>query len=132
MRRRDTILEALELLREHEPAIGLTQILAFLYVCENEGLSVQELAFACGFTEATASRAIRSLAEPGAPGALPPRTGWIQTSPNPQDGRGRMIGLTAEGRRMVRLLDEVISAARPIALRPGADSSRARRAAAAA
>ena len=38
--------------------------LAFLYVCENEGLSVHELALAAGLTDSTASRAARALAEP--------------------------------------------------------------------
>ncbi len=132
MRRRDTILEALELIRDHEPAIGLTQILALLYVCENEGLSVQELAFACGLTEATASRAIRSLGTPDADWALAPRTGWIDMSPNPRDGRGRIIRLTAEGRRIALLLDEVIRRAVTIELEPEGPPSRVRRVGAAA
>ena len=44
MRPRDTLLEAVLALKACDTRISVNEIIAFLYVCENEGLSVQELA----------------------------------------------------------------------------------------
>lgn len=41
-----------------------TRGMAFLYICENEGLSVHELAHVARLTDTTASRSSRSLASP--------------------------------------------------------------------
>ena len=67
MRRRDSILEALVAFRKLSPRISVNEIMAFLYTCENEGLSVQELAFVAQMSQSAASRSLRSLGPPGSP-----------------------------------------------------------------
>ena len=62
LRPRDTLLEALLALKALEPRISVNEIVAFLYTCENEGLSVQELAYVARLTQSTASRSLRSRA----------------------------------------------------------------------
>ena len=42
MRRRNTVLEALERMRKIEPQLNLMHVLTFLYICENEGLNVSD------------------------------------------------------------------------------------------
>ena len=41
-RRRSSLLEALELFRAEDPNTRLSTVLAFLYLCENEGFCVSE------------------------------------------------------------------------------------------
>jgi DNA-binding MarR family transcriptional regulator len=114
LRRRDTVLEALEYFRGLNPNFWVSNLIVFLYVCENEGLNVKELAQVCRYNEATASRSLRSLAARGAPGALPPYMGLIDLFQNPADGRGRLIYLTEEGRRVRDEIDRIISERRQI------------------
>lgn len=77
-RRRDTVLAALEIFRALDVGITTNNIVTFLYLCENEGISVTELAALAGLNPATASRSIRSLAAPGARWSLPPHLGLIE------------------------------------------------------
>lgn len=104
-RRRNALLEALELFRGLDPNARLSTVLAFLYLCENEGFCVSELAAAAGMTLATASRAARSLAEPDAPGALPPAMGLAAIKPM---GKVRALYLTEAGRALRDRLDKII------------------------
>lgn len=108
MRPRDSLLEALTLLRELNPAITVNEITAFLYTCENEGLSVQELAYVCRMNEPTASRSIRSFGPADSPWSRPPACGLVEAFLNPSDGRSRVIHLTDAGRRVRKRLDEII------------------------
>jgi DNA-binding MarR family transcriptional regulator len=75
MRPRDSLLEAILALKARDARISVNEIVAFLYVCENEGLSVQELAFVGGLTQSTASRSLRSLGRRRQPSAW-----WRPTS----------------------------------------------------
>ena len=77
-RRRDAVLAALEIFRALDVGITTNNIVTFLYLCENEGISVTELAALAGLNPATASRSIRSLAAPGARWSLPPHLGLIE------------------------------------------------------
>lgn len=113
-RRRDSVLEALETLRAAEPAISLTHTLVFLYICENEGLNVSELADVSRTTIATASRTARALTSPRAPDSLKPACGWVESRPNPSDSKGRVLYLTAVGRELRARLEAVIHAREPI------------------
>ena len=116
-RRRDSLLEALETLRAAEPAVSLTHTLAFLYICENEGLNVSELAGVCHMTIATASRTARALTAPNAPDSLRPSAGWVESRPNPTDSKGRVLFLTEAGRRLRDRLDLIIAERQPIVVR---------------
>ncbi len=104
-RRRNALLEALELFRGADPNTRLSTVLAFLYLCENEGFCVSELAAAADMTLATASRAARSLTAPDAPGALPPALGLAEVRPL---GKVRALYLTAAGRALRDRLDQTI------------------------
>lgn len=108
VRRRNAVLETLELFRGRSPALWVNNIVAYLYVAENEGLNVKELAHVSRMNEATASRSVRSLAAPGTAGALSPALGLVELYLNPEDGRGRLLHLTDDGRRLRDEIDQVI------------------------
>lgn len=113
-RRRNSCLQALEEVRALSPAATLKDVVAFLYVCENEGINLRELAQVCGFTDSTASRTARSLAPRGAPGALPPALGLIELRTDTRDDRSRTLHLTEPGRRLRDRIDGLIAEARPV------------------
>ena len=107
-RRRNAVLDSMERLRAIGEGMTFNAMLVFMYVAENEGINVSELAQICRMTEATASRSARALAPPDAPGALPPSLGLIELRQDPFDGRGRLLFLTAAGRRLREKIDETI------------------------
>jgi DNA-binding MarR family transcriptional regulator len=111
VRHRNALLEALELFRDIYPGITIGNMIAFLYVCENEGLTILDLAQVTGFYLATASRTIRAFLEPEAEGVLSPELGLIKIAQSP---RGKTIHLTAAGRRLCAELQAIIAEARPI------------------
>ena len=115
-RRRNSCLQALEEVRSLSRAATLKDVVAFLYVCENEGINLRELAQVSGLTHSTASRTARSLAAPGAAKTLPPALGWIELRPDPRDDRGRTLHLTEQGRRLRSRIDQLIAEARPVQL----------------
>jgi DNA-binding MarR family transcriptional regulator len=115
MRPRDSLLEALSYFKEIAPGVTVNEIITFLYTCENEGLSVQELAYVARMTEPTASRSIRSFGPPGTDWARAPALGLVEAFLNPNDGRSRIIHLTEEGRAVRSRLDAVIRQAIAIA-----------------
>lgn len=115
MRPRDSLLEALSLFKEMNPGITVNEIVTFLYTCENEGLSVQELAYVCRMTEPTESRSIRSFGPPDSEWARAPALGLVEAFLNPNDGRSRIIHLTEAGKALRARLDEVIRQAVTIA-----------------
>jgi DNA-binding MarR family transcriptional regulator len=112
-RRRNSLLQALEQFRSMDPGLVITDLLVFLYVCENEGLNVKELASVARLTEATTSRRARALGEPDAPGAMSPAVGLVEAYQG-DDGRARLLYLTEAGRRMRDQLQRLIDAADPI------------------
>jgi DNA-binding MarR family transcriptional regulator len=114
-RRRDTVLEALERLRKVEPHVTFMHALTFLYVAENEGLNVSELAMICRTSRATASRNARGLGDRSAMGALAPYAGLIEQRRNPASAHGRLLFLTAAGRRLRDDIDALIGESRRIA-----------------
>src|SRR3569623_3502701 len=90
-RERNTILAALELLRATGAPRVFHTLLLFLYVCENEGLTVSELAFVAGMHVTTTARLVKALAgegsaaadsEAGAAGLHAPQ---IAVRPSPAD-----------------------------------------------
>jgi DNA-binding MarR family transcriptional regulator len=114
VRPRDSLLEAILALKALDPRISVNEIVAFLYTCENEGLSVQELAFVAGLTQSTASRSLRSLGRRGSDWAQPPALGLVDAFLNPNDGRSHVIHLTDQGRALRDRLDQMIRRATPI------------------
>ena len=114
MRERDSLLQALLLLKALDPRVNVNEIIAFLYVCENEGLSIQELAFVARLTQSTASRSVRALGPPDSEWALPPATGLLAPYLNPSDGRSHVLHLSDRGRDVRAKLDRIIRKAAPI------------------
>lgn len=113
-RRRNAVLQSLEVFRALYPHVGLTHIVAFFYIAENEGLSITELSGALGTTIATASRTARALYEEGRPAALPPSLGLIASQPHPAIPNARPLHLTAEGAALRDRIEAVIRTAAPI------------------
>ena len=118
MRPRDSLLEAILALKALDARIGVNEIVAFLYVCENEGLNVQELAHVADLTQSTASRNLRSLGRPGSAWARPPALGLVDAFLNPTDGRSHVVRLTDRGEALRDRLDELIRRAVPIRWQP--------------
>lgn len=114
-RRRNTVLEAMERFRRLNEDLNISAVLAFLYICENEGLNMCELAQVCRIAEATASRVARRLASPTTPGALPPGAGLVELRTNPFDQRGKLLFLTPAGIALRDSIDGLIQEAVPIA-----------------
>jgi DNA-binding MarR family transcriptional regulator len=114
MRPRDSLLEAILALKALDARISVNEIVAFLYVCENEGLSVQELAHVAELTQSTASRSLRSLGRPGSDWAQAPALGLVDAFLNPTDGRSHVVHLTDLGRELRDQLDGLIQRATPI------------------
>jgi DNA-binding MarR family transcriptional regulator len=112
-RRRNSLLQSLEQFRAMDPGLVITDLVVFLYVCENEGLNVKELAQVSRLTEATASRRARALGEPDAQGAMAPSIGLLEAFQG-EDGRARLIYLTEKGRRVRDQLQRTIATADPI------------------
>jgi DNA-binding MarR family transcriptional regulator len=88
--------------------------MAFLYVCENEGLTVQDLAVVGRLTQSTASRCLRALGPPDSEWSLQPALGLVRAYLHPNDGRSHVIQLTERGLDMRERLDGLIRQAAPI------------------
>ena len=108
-RSRRVLVEALALFRSLNPTITVNEIATFLHACDNEGLTIQELADMARMTEPTASRSIRSFGPPGSEWARAPACGLVEAFLNPNDGRSRVVHLTAAGRAIREQLDEIIA-----------------------
>lgn len=108
MRARDSLLEAMLAFKALDPRVSLNEVVAFLHICENEGLTVQQLAEVAGLTQSTASRSLRALGPADSPWAQPPALGLVQAYLNPCDGRSHVIHLTERGRALRERLDGLI------------------------
>lgn len=113
-RRRNSLLACLVHLRRLAPDITVSEMLAFLYVAENRGVRVKELAALMMTTQATASRAARALVSGGDPGALPPCRGWLVMSSNGRENISRHLYLTPLGAEITDRLDLMIGRAQRI------------------
>jgi DNA-binding MarR family transcriptional regulator len=123
-RHRNTVLESLERIRRVHPSVNMMQALTLLYVAENEGINLAELASVCRTTRATASRSARAMAELRPRRAPAGGTGLLELHPNPDWTHGRLVYLGDAGRRLCAEIEELIGDAYPIAGPPGtADSS---------
>jgi len=119
IRRRDAVLAALETFRGIHPAISLTSVRAFLYVAENPGINVTELALACDLTDAGASRVARALAGPAIERPLPPSLDLLECVTSAVDPRERLLWLSPRGQALAARIEQLIAAQTPIAAVPG-------------
>lgn len=115
MRARNAVLQAIHLFKGLDARVSVNEVIAFLYVCENEGLTVQDLADLAGLTQSTASRSLRALGPEGSEWSQAPALGLVEAFLNPSDARSHVIHLTDRGHDLRRRLDAVIRQATPIA-----------------
>ncbi len=108
MRSRNTVLQALHLLKSLDARISVNEAIAFLYAAENEGLTVQEMADVSGMTQSTASRSLRALGPPESEWSQTPALGLVDPYLNPRDGRSHVIQLSERGREVCERLDRII------------------------
>jgi DNA-binding MarR family transcriptional regulator len=114
MRPRNTLLAALHLFKTLDARVSVNEIMAFLYVCENEGLTVQDLAVVGHLTQSTASRSLRALGPADSEWSLQPALGLVRAYLHPNDGRSHVVQLTDLGLDMRERLDGLIRQAEPI------------------
>lgn len=88
---------ALAFARARHADITLTELTTLIAVAEHQGITVSSLARLCGFTTATASRSLRSMAPETMPGALGPKRGLVQLMRGPRENRSRHAFLTPAG-----------------------------------
>lgn len=112
---------ALARLRERGADLNISQITAFLYVCENEGLNLSELASVMSVTNQVASYTVRGLLAPDQPRAIDPASGLVQTAVSESDGRALSLSLTPRGGQLRNELDEIIRARRSLTPDAGGD-----------
>lgn len=108
MRSRNSVLQALHLLKALDARISVNEAIAFLYAAENEGLTVQEMADVSGLTQSTASRSLRALGPPESDWSQAPALGLVEPFLNPRDGRSHVIQLSERGREVCERLDRII------------------------
>lgn len=113
LRRRDSILAAMERFRSHDPGVTVNAVICFLYVCENEGVSVTELASVSSLRLSTASRVIRGLG--GSRSGRGERgSGLVEVRSQGPNRKSRTLFLTEAGARLRWEIDEIIREAVPI------------------
>ena len=104
------MLATISAFRQRNCDISLTSIVAFLHVCENEGVTVKELAYLCGVSEASISRSLQTLRLPSARGDGIVHHGLVRVFQHPDDGRRRIVYLTEDGCELRNAVDRTLSA----------------------
>jgi DNA-binding MarR family transcriptional regulator len=115
VRRRDTILAAIEAFREESLPRSLTGLMLFLYICENEGLTVSELAHVARVHVAMAARIVKTMAGEAHETPLAPERVVFELRSSPEDKRLKLIYLAERGRLIRARLEQLIADAVPIA-----------------
>jgi DNA-binding MarR family transcriptional regulator len=108
MRSRNSILQALHAMKALDPRISVNEVIAFLYAAENEGLTVQDMAYLAGLTQSTASRSLRALGPADSDWSQAPALGLVEAYLNPNDARSHVVQLSAKGREVRERLDRII------------------------
>lgn len=115
VRRRNTVLAALETARRRHPQLNMKGLIAFLYVAENPGIQMVELAEVSQLTLPTASRIARALYDASMVGALPPYVGLLRMEgPELGETGARKIVLTETGLALCAEFDRLIALGRLI------------------
>ena len=111
-RERDSLLAALELFRELDTPQSTNALALFLYVCENEGVNMSELAYVSRLHVATAARLARALA--GEDEAAPVADALLEFRATDEDKRLKFVHLSPRGRELRDQFDAIIARATPI------------------
>ncbi len=94
----EAILDCVGAFRAIDRDIQLGSIIAFLHVCDHEGVPIKNLAHHYGFSESSMSRYVHSLS--ASRGAVKRRLGLVEIVSHPDDRRRRLVFLTAEGQNL--------------------------------
>lgn len=89
-------------LHREDGRVGCKSLTAFLFVADNPGCRIKDVASGCGFDMATASRSVRALGPLNAAWSLAPSVGWVNIYVAPSDGRERLVYLSARGEEIAR------------------------------
>lgn len=102
-------LKAVPMIRLLRPGAGLADITSFLIVCDNEGVSVKQLAYLGGTSTATISRSINYLARSPECASIADHLCLLRLSLHPNDGRRRAVFLTDDGQHLKRDIGALFS-----------------------
>lgn len=101
-----TLLRSIARVYELDHNLSLFQLLAFLYVANNEGCSQVQVQKFLGSSSAVSSRTVSRFFEKDYRGH--PGYGFLRQETDPDDQRLRIISLTVEGRAFLRgLVDDL-------------------------
>ncbi len=110
-RHRSSALSILETFRNKAGISNLQHIVAFLYICENEGLCISELRHISGLSQAGASRSVDFLMRER-DGVPPDNAALIRTE---RAGKLKSLRLTEAGTALRERIDLHIMRSTPIA-----------------
>jgi DNA-binding MarR family transcriptional regulator len=113
----NTLFAAVEAMRAACPKLTLRQAILFLYVCENEGLSLHELAFVSRVGDATTSRGVKMLSSED-PELIP--APLLRVRQHPGDKRVVLIYLTEHGEALKGEIARAIDRRHVIAVKAAA------------
>jgi DNA-binding MarR family transcriptional regulator len=90
--------------------MSLTDLIAFLYIAENPGISFAELAHVSQINKMTVSRIIRRLSgdEDADASVTGEALALVRVEPNAADDRSLIVFLTSAGRRLCAEVDGAI------------------------
>ena len=113
-RKRNAVLAALETFRDQGCPRGLLALVLFLYVCENEGLTISELALVGRIDVSSAARLVKRLSS--AADDAPAEDGVVlfELSTESDDKRLKFVHLSADGRKLRDRIEDLIAGAAPI------------------
>lgn len=113
-RGRNSVLEALETFRALNTPRAFHGMILFLYVCENEGLNVSELAYVADMQVATTARVVNILSGEGDESALPPEEALFEFRTSTEDRRLKFVHLSERGRQLRDRVERIIAQANPV------------------
>ncbi|MDE1145336.1 MAG: hypothetical protein PW843_01800 [Azospirillaceae bacterium] len=109
-RQRSAPLAALEAMRSVDEQFSLLEACGFLYICENEGISLRELGMLLRAQPHTVSRIVARLST----GFGNRASDLVEARTLHHDNRVRTLHLTERGRTLCRTLNTIIVQAVPI------------------
>lgn len=90
-------LRCIQVFRAERRDLSLGSIIAFLHICDEEGVAIKELAHRYGFSESSMSRFVHALRDTG---RRPACLNLVEITAHPDDRRRRLVYLTSDGQRL--------------------------------
>lgn len=107
MRNLESLVKAMQLLKQVHPQLRVSQVEFLLTVAQNPNRSQSELAIECGYTLAAVSRLVDTMGETGRRDGKGGALGLLQAKPDPKDDRFMLVSLTPKGKNLIKLLEEL-------------------------